>query len=160
MRKTILLLGVMLILFGTTAIAQTKSITIPATAFKVMNPNGGGYYTGERYAYPLSGATYRHWAAPIILPDNAKVVKVTLFYYDSAGGNITFRIQRTNLYNNSYTRPFEVVSDAAGSTSVPATKSASGYMKVNMSGYEHVAWIYFGTDSGVRIWGVKIIYNE
>jgi len=160
MRKTILLLTVMLILFAATALAQTKSITIPATAFKPMNSDGA-YYTGERYAYPDTGSTYNHWGAPIDLPHDAKVVKVTLFYYDATGSQITLRIQRTNLYNNDYIRPFTIVSDAAGSTSVPATKSASGYMRVNNTGYEHICWIHFGsTGSSYRIWGVKIIYNE
>ena len=157
MKKTIIFCLAILV-FASISSAQTKSITIPATAFKSMNTDGESY-TGERYAYPLN-TTYTHWAAPIYLPDEVKVVKVTLFYYDGTGSQITLRIQKTNLYDNSYTRPFEIASDLAGSTSTPATKSASGYMKVNNTGYEHIAWIHFASATNVRIWGVKIIYNE
>jgi hypothetical protein len=158
MKKTIIFCSVMLLFLTSTLLAQTKSMIIPATEFKPMNTIGEAY-TGERFAYPTSTA-YTHWGAPIYLPDGAQVVKVTLFYYDDTGGQIILRIQRTNLYDNSYIRPFEVTSELAGSPSIPAVKSASGYMKVNNTGYEHIAWIYFSSATNVRIWGVKIIYNE
>jgi hypothetical protein len=157
MKKTIIFCSVILLFLTSTLLAQTKSITIPATAFKPMNTTADAY-TGERYAYPTS-TTYTHWGAPIYLPDGAEVVKVTLFYYDGTGSKIQLRIVKTNLYDGSYSIPFYLASDLAGSAVTPATKSVSSYMKVNNTGYEHVVWIYFSSATNVQIWGVKIIYN-
>ena len=151
---------IFMVLFCTIGLAQTKSLTIPVTAFKPMTHNGE-YYMGESFGYTDPGATYRHWGTPIYLPDGAKIVKVTLFYSDDTGSVIRCRLRRTNLYNGTATDNYDFYSDLDGTESVPAAKSESGYMVINNSGYAHIAWLYFyDSGDGARVWAVKLIYIE
>lgn len=159
MKKAFFIFGILLFLASSTALAQTKSLIIPANAFKAMADNAT-WYIGESYAYPHSDTTYNHWGAPVYLPDGAGITKITFFFEDDGPLDITLNLVKTNLYTGAKETKFQIVTtgDIDGRRYM---SNGSDFLRINNSGYGYVLWIAWGGIGGdYRTWGVKIIYIE
>ena len=95
--KKVLLVGFLaLILMSSLAMAQTKSLMIPHSQFK-PGDSIADYNLNASYCYIRPGSLYGSFMAPVILPEDAKVVKMVAYFKDQGTGNIHINLQDHNL---------------------------------------------------------------
>lgn len=81
---------------------QTRHLAVPPAAWMITAQNAAGVddvANRDSLAYSISG---KKLAAPVYLPDGAKVTKVTLYYYDIAADNFTVGLFRRDLATNHW----------------------------------------------------------
>ena len=119
------------------------------------------YYKGD-YLHNYAGATYRHFLAPVHLPEGASITSVTVIYEDDSTGAITVYVKRRNMYSHvtQSMATWSTTGDVSGWRSYKITHLT--YPNINNEGYGYWVWLYFsdqnaGTD--LRIDGIKINYT-
>ena len=158
MKKFCLVVFFIFLAVSTTIIAD--SIMVPISDFRPVYNTATEkvhFYLGEQYGYLTSTSTSPWIMTPVELPDGAKLVKITLFFYDNGAEHIRCYVIRANVYNGTRTTNFSLIT--TGAEDAYRNQSDSGYMKMNMGGYTHVIYLNMPYGLAYRVRGVKLIYN-
>jgi hypothetical protein len=149
------------ILFFFTGTAQADSIMLTASDFVPAQPANTGLdcYIGW-HLYNYSGATYRHFFAPVHLPQGAQVTSVVVYYEDDSTGYISVELERRNMYSLTVQEmaDWDTTGDVSGLRNYKIQPIL--YWTINNEGYVYFVYLYFSdTGSDLTIYGIKINYN-
>jgi hypothetical protein len=144
-------------------IAQADSYMITASDFIPGQPDDSGLdcYIGW-HLYNHSGATYRHFFAPVHLPDGAQITSVVVYYEDDSTGYISVELERRNMYSLTVQEmaDWDTTGDTAGLRNHKISPIL--YWTINNEGYVYFLYLYFSDGSAgsdLTIYGIKLNYN-
>jgi hypothetical protein len=161
MKKSLLIASLCLLILAPSALAQTKDIMIPAAAFR-PGADHATYHIVNGYARLDTGSPYNFMTAPVNLPEDAKIVKMTIFFKDNGTGYLRVFLYRMNLYTGDWTTHFDI--ETTGDTSAIRSQSdSSGYLRIKNGGYQTWLRLYFSDTTigtSYHLYGVKLTYNE
>lgn len=163
-KKSSFVLGmVILLLFSASIIQAQQNYTIHSVAFVPDNEDiewkrdSNGTYLKDTSP---TGRMY----APVILPQDATIISVTLSYTDNADpGNITFYVKRINLYTKIVTTLFSAsTSGTPGEGEVIDFTLNAGSRVVKNNSFAYVTYVSINdTSDGYQLkWhAIKIKYQ-
>jgi hypothetical protein len=165
MKKKVLGIGVLVLLFFTTSL-MADFVNVPASAFK-------GWSNTIDYSCVISIGNYFYFYSPdgddgylaeVHLPDGVKMKNMRLLYYDNDGSNnMECTLYRHNMFAPDCTAVFSVTSTGAETTirsAVDSTTSPNSNRVVynNVCTYT-IRILLNSTGSNMRLYGVTIEYE-
>jgi len=141
--------------------AQTKQLMIPAYAFHPMDYDAQ-FVMGNGELYALGTSPSGLFAAPVYLPQGARITKIEVRARNNGGENFSVVLWRRNMYANILQNMAAVLVTNTGGAWQSFTDSTIVHWTVNNSGYGYYIVITFGDALGpdYQIEGVKIDYLE
>ena len=160
MSQGILIIALVLFVAG---VAQADSLMLAASDFIPAQPNDPGLdcYIGW-HLYNYSGATYRHFFAPVHLPQGAQISSVVVYYKDNCSGSVNIQLERRNMYTLTVQEmaEWDTEGEVDGLRNYKITPVL--YWTINNEGYCYWVYLYFNDSSAgedLIIYGVKLNYN-
>jgi hypothetical protein len=162
-KKVSLLLGLMamFVIFPAVGQAQTKQLMISGYAFHAMDYDAE-FTMGGGVIYSLVTTTHTWFAAPVYLPQGAKITKIEVRASNNGAASFTVGLWRRNVYSNVEQQMAVVTVTNTGGAWQSFTDSTVSYWQVNNSGYGYYVCINFGSAKGPNymLEGVKIDYLQ
>jgi hypothetical protein len=166
MKKKVLGIGIMVLLFSTTFL-MADFVNVPPSAFK-------GWSNTAEYSTLISPGNYFYLYAPsaatamlaeVHLPDGVKIKNIRLLYYDNdATNDVECVLWRHNMFAPTMDDIFTVLSSGASSTQVRSGVDSTTFPNSHRVVYNNVCnytiRLFFPAGgTALRVYGVTIEYE-